>query len=177
MRNLKMLAPWVVVFLLFTVWLFIVQFNPPPYAYHLLTYYISIGLFSFIMLCIYIFFIAFVGIKSFLRNIVISIGITVFLGVITQMVVYYLALVSITLTPSEVQEVEVIEQSFDRRGRRSGASCLKWKVRFADGSESTRFCIKDSIRMISPKTMAKVRLTQTWIADEIYYLPRNDDES
>lgn len=177
MRNLKMLAPWVVVFLLFMAWLLITQFNPPAYAYHLFTYYISIGLFSFIVLCIYVYMISFDGIKNFLRNIVISLGITVFLGVITQMVVYYLALVSITLTSSEVQEVEVIEQSFARRGRRSGASCLKWKVRFADGSESTRFCSKASIRMTSPKTMARVRLTQTWIADEIYYLPRTDDQS
>lgn len=178
MRNLKILRPWVVAFLLFMAWLLITQFNPPPYAYHLLTYYISIGLFSFIVLCIYMYMISFNGIKNFVGNIAISLGIAVALGLIALMVIYYLALVSITLTPSEVQEVEVIEQSVSSGGGRyKGGSCIKWKVRFADGSESTRFCTKGSIRMTSPKTMARVRLTQTWIADEIYYLPRTDDES
>lgn len=99
-----------------------------------------------------------------------QLGIMLFVAATTLMIAYYIALVSITLTKPEIVMVEVINQSAGGRG-----GCLKWVVRFADGSESTRFCINKSIRITSPKTMARVRLKQTWIADEIVHVPLEDD--
>lgn len=159
-------------------WL-LIGINPPNYAYHPIAYYISIGFVSFTMLTFAIVWIVWYGFKSFIRNIFTHLGVLLIVVAITSMNLYYITLVSIVLTKSEVVEVEVFEQYFSRGGGRLlRGSCIKWKVRLADGSESSAFCTNKPITIMSPKTIAKVRLTQTWIADKIYHFPlpiENDD--
>lgn len=162
--------PLIIIFFgLFIFWALISKYDRPEYAYHLWTYYVMIGIGSVITFLIYGVLIIMDGFWAFIKNIWAILGIALVVWMLIGMVTFYIAWVSIKLTPAEIVTVEVLDQYYS--GGRGG--CLKWKVRFEDGSESTGFCTNESIKLTSPKTIAKARLTRSWLADEVYHLPLN----
>lgn len=153
--------------ILLLLWALIDKFAPPPYAFHkatLLTANVIIGL---CILLTFIIGILFNGWRSIFKNFSIYLGLTIVITLMVHMSLYYLALVSLTLSKSEFTTVELVDTlSGGSRG------CPKWIVEYSDGTQSTPFCQnREDFYNVNLKSKINVKLTRSWLVDQIEYIP------
>lgn len=142
-------------------------FAPPPYFYNeniaLITMWITIVLILFSL----VLGIKFRGWKSLYKDFFSYLAISAIIFYFISASHYYLAWMSISLSPSTLTTVKLIDKE---KGYKK--SCKKWTVQYLYSSKKVTFCQKNN-KIFVTKNIGEninVKLTQTWIADEIQYV-------
>ncbi len=86
--------------------------------------------------------------------------------ILVNMSLYYLALISLTLSKSEVMTVNLVGIQYGSRG-----GCRKWIVKYIDGTQTTPFCQnQQAFNDVNINLQITVTLTRSWFVDEIEYI-------
>lgn len=168
--NLKKIITTIAVSLaliLPVLWALITKFSPPPHAFHEKTLLVSHIIAGLCILLSFIIAIMFNGWRSLIKNFFAYLGLILVIMILVNMSLYYLALVSLTLSKSELTTVELVDRQYGSRG-----GCKKWIVKYADGTQTTPFCQnRQAFDNVNLKSQIKVKLTRSWLVDQIEYIP------
>lgn len=152
------------------LWALITKFSPPPYAFHENTLLVAKIITGLCILLTFIIAIMFNGWRSLFKNFFAYLGLILVIMLLVNMSLYYLALVSLTLSKSEVTTVELVDRKYGSRG-----GCRKWTVKYVDGTQTMPFCQnQQAFDDVNLKSQINVKLTRSWLVDEIEYIALNN---
>lgn len=148
------------------LWALITKFAPPPYAFHENTLLVSNIITGLCILLMFTIAIMFNGWRSLFKNFFAYLGGILVIIFLINMSLYYLALVSLTLSKSEVMTFELVDRRYGSCG-----GCRKWIIKYVDGTQTTPFCQnQQAFDDVNLKSQINVKLTRSWLVDEIEYI-------